>query len=114
MSIQSCLRKAQSSRGILFQCHRYVASTSSAAPPAKKSQILHSSCAADTVLTGLNYLKNQPPILARPDEEYPEWLWTVLRPKELEDDGPGGRKERLERRRENKQKIRERNFMSTQ
>lgn len=85
-------------------------------PPAQKAipAIPQSSCAPDTVLAGLNYLKNQPPVLARPDEEYPAWLWTILRPKELEDDGPGGRKERMERRQENKQRIRERNFMSTQ
>ncbi|GLB34539.1 putative mitochondrial ribosomal protein L37 [Lyophyllum shimeji] len=48
-----------------------------------------SSCARDTVITGVNYLKGQPPVLARADEEYPEWLWTILQPKVYPDDGPG-------------------------
>ncbi|KAK0441138.1 mitochondrial ribosomal protein L37-domain-containing protein, partial [Armillaria borealis] len=73
-----------------------------------------SSCPADTVLTGLNYLKSQEPVLAKPDEEYPDWLWTLLEPRVIPDDGPGGRAERYKRRLENKQKIRERNFMLTQ
>ncbi|KNZ75068.1 hypothetical protein J132_05016 [Termitomyces sp. J132] len=73
-----------------------------------------SSCTKDTVLTGLNYLKGQPPVLAAADEEYPEWLWTVLQPKVWPDDGPGGMAERVKRRKENKQRIKDRNFMSTQ
>jgi large subunit ribosomal protein L54 len=78
------------------------------------SQGLQSSCPPDTLLTGLNWLKGQEPVLAKPDEEYPDWLWTILRPKEIPDDGPGGRKERMERRKQNKNNIRERNFMLTQ
>ncbi|KAG5334197.1 hypothetical protein C0989_004079 [Termitomyces sp. Mn162] len=81
--------------------------TTTAAPPL-------SSCTKDTVLTGLNYLKGQPPVLAAADEEYPEWLWTVLQPKVWPDDGPGGMAERVKRRKENKQRIKDRNFMSTQ
>ncbi|KAF7350432.1 Mitochondrial/chloroplast ribosomal protein L54/L37 [Mycena venus] len=50
-----------------------------------------SSCAPDTVITGANYLKGQPPVLALPDEEYPAWLWTVLEERVWPDDGPGGR-----------------------
>ncbi|KAG6860248.1 hypothetical protein C0995_013698 [Termitomyces sp. Mi166 len=73
-----------------------------------------SSCTKDTVLTGLNYLKGQPPVLAAADDEYPEWLWTVLEPKVWPDDGPGGKAERVKRRIENKQRIKDRNFMSTQ
>ena len=73
-----------------------------------------SSCPADIILTGLNYLKSQSPVLALPDDQYPEWLWTTLEPKEYPDDGPGGKGERMKRRRENKQKIKDRNFMSTQ
>ncbi|KAG5642922.1 hypothetical protein DXG03_001873 [Asterophora parasitica] len=73
-----------------------------------------SSCAADTVITGVNYLKGQPPVLARADEEYPEWLWTILQPKVWPEDGPGGKAERVRRRLENKQRIKDRNFMSTQ
>ena len=73
-----------------------------------------SSCPADTILTGVNYLKGQLPTVAQPDEAYPEWLWSTLKAKELEDDGPGGQKERAERRKANRQAIRDRNFMQTQ
>ncbi|KAJ6571716.1 mitochondrial ribosomal protein L37-domain-containing protein [Mycena capillaripes] len=73
-----------------------------------------SSCAPDTVITGANYLKGQPPVLALPDEEYPEWLWTVLEERVWPDDGPGGRGERAARRKENKRRIRDANFMATQ
>jgi len=65
-------------------------------------------------LTGVNYLKGQPPTVAQPDEAYPEWLWNVLKAKEHEDDGPGGQKERADRRKANRQAIRDRNFMQTQ
>jgi hypothetical protein len=73
-----------------------------------------SSCPADTILPGVNYLKGQPPVVALADEEYPEWLWTILRPKVLEDDGPGGKLERTKRRATNRQAIKDRNFMLTQ
>ncbi|KAJ7755358.1 mitochondrial ribosomal protein L37-domain-containing protein [Mycena maculata] len=73
-----------------------------------------SSCVPDTVITGVNYLKGQPPVLALPDEEYPEWLWQVLKPRVWPEDGPGGRGERAARRAENKRKIRDTNFMKTQ
>jgi len=66
------------------------------------------------VLKGVNYLKGQPPVVALADEAYPEWLWTVLKPKVYEDDGPGGKKERVERRKANRQAIKDRNFMQTQ
>ncbi|KIY70416.1 hypothetical protein CYLTODRAFT_488091 [Cylindrobasidium torrendii FP15055 ss-10] len=82
--------------------------------PSGRPAIAKSSCLPDTVLEGLNYLKDQPPVLAKPDSEYPDWLWNVLTPKVLPDDGPGGKKERRDRRLENKKKIKERNFMSTQ
>jgi large subunit ribosomal protein L54 len=68
----------------------------------------------DTVLEGINYLKAQSPVLARPDDQYPEWLWTILQPKVWPDDGPGGKAERVKRRLENKQRIKDRNFMQTQ
>ncbi|KAF8630452.1 hypothetical protein AX17_005429 [Amanita inopinata Kibby_2008] len=73
-----------------------------------------SSCPADTILPGINYLKGQPPVLALADDQYPDWLWTVLEPKVWPEDGPGGKAERARRRQENKQRIKERNFMSTQ
>ena len=73
-----------------------------------------SSCAVDTVLEGLNYLKGQSRVLALPDDQYPDWLWTILTPKVWPDDGPGGKAERIKRRIENKQRIKDRNFMQTQ
>lgn len=73
-----------------------------------------SSCAPDTILTGANYLKGQPPVVSLADDAYPEWLWDVLKPKVYEDDGPGGKKERMERRKANRQSIKDRNFMQTQ
>jgi len=66
------------------------------------------------VLAGVNYLKNQPPVLALPDDEYPPWLWKLLEPKELPDDGPGGIAEKVRLRRENRSQIRDQNFMKTQ
>ncbi|KAJ8095046.1 hypothetical protein PM082_010264 [Marasmius tenuissimus] len=50
-----------------------------------------SACLADTVLPGLSYLKGQEPVLAKPDEWYPEWLWTLLEPKKIDNDGPSGK-----------------------
>ncbi|KXN91472.1 hypothetical protein AN958_00734, partial [Leucoagaricus sp. SymC.cos] len=73
-----------------------------------------SSCLADTKLEGVNYLKGQAPVLALADDQYPEWLWTILHPKVHADGGLGGKAERVKRRAENKQKIKDRNFMSTQ
>ncbi|KAJ7275013.1 mitochondrial ribosomal protein L37-domain-containing protein [Mycena rebaudengoi] len=85
-----------------------------AAKPPSKTAIPMSSCKPDTVLTGVNYLKGQPPVLALPDDQYPEWLWGVLEERVWPDDGPGGRAERAARRKENKLKIRDSNFMKTQ
>ncbi|GAA5912016.1 mitochondrial 54S ribosomal protein mL54 MRPL37 [Sporobolomyces salmoneus] len=36
-----------------------------------------SSCPEGTVLKGLNYLKDESPILSKPDSEYPSWLWSL-------------------------------------
>jgi large subunit ribosomal protein L54 len=73
-----------------------------------------SSCAPNTILVGMNYLKDQPPVLALPDEEYPPWLWKLLDKSELPDDGPGGNAEKRRLRKENRQRIRDQNFMKTQ
>ncbi|KAG1756894.1 mitochondrial ribosomal protein L37-domain-containing protein [Suillus paluster] len=73
-----------------------------------------SSCPPGTVLEGLNYLKGQPPVIALPDEEYPPWLWDLLKPKVYEDDGPGGKAEKKRLRKENQQRIKDQNFMKTQ
>ncbi|TQN71526.1 NADH-ubiquinone oxidoreductase 12 kDa subunit, partial [Colletotrichum shisoi] len=42
-----------------------------------------SSCPAGTVLNGLNYFKGRTDPVALRDEEYPEWLWTVLESKKV-------------------------------
>lgn len=73
-----------------------------------------SSCTEGTVLVGLNYLKGQPPVVAKKDEEYPPWLWDLLKPKVYPDDGPGGKGEKMRLRAANRQKIKEQNFLKTQ
>lgn len=73
-----------------------------------------SSCPEGTVLQGLQWKKDQPPVLALADDAYPDWLWTLLEPKVLPDDGPGGLAEKRRMRRENRLRIREQNFMKTQ
>lgn len=73
-----------------------------------------SSCPPGTILTGLNYLKGQPPVVALPDEDYPPWLWKLLESKNLVDDGPGGKAEKVRLRKENRQRIRDQNLLKTQ
>lgn len=73
-----------------------------------------SSCPADTIMPGINYLKGQAAIVALADDAYPEWLWGVLKERVYEDDGPGGLKERKDRRKLRQQAIKDRNFMQTQ
>ena len=73
-----------------------------------------SSCAPNTILTGLNYLKDQPPVLAMTDDQYPPWLWDLLKPRVYPDDGPGGRGEKMKLREANRQRIKEQNFLKTQ
>jgi hypothetical protein len=38
-------------------------------------------------IKGLNYIKGAPPLIAKEDSEYPEWLWTILKPKASAADG---------------------------
>ncbi|KAK6842100.1 ribosomal protein subunit L37 [Apiospora arundinis] len=45
-----------------------------------------SACPAGTVLTGLNYFKNQTDPVALADEKYPEWLWSCLEVQKKTDD----------------------------
>jgi large subunit ribosomal protein L54 len=73
-----------------------------------------SACAENTALPGLAWLKGQPEVVARPDDEYPAWLWALLTPKRLADDGPGSPAEHARRKRDGRQKIRDANFMKTQ
>ncbi|KAI0256613.1 mitochondrial ribosomal protein L37-domain-containing protein [Lactifluus subvellereus] len=101
----------------------YVSKAASAAPKPVPERVTsgaplagatRSSCPQNTILVGLNYLKDQPPVLALPDEEYPPWLWKLLDKSDLPDDGPGGKAEKRRLRRENRQRIRDQNFMKTQ
>ena len=80
----------------------------------KKDTTPLSSCLEGTKIEGANILKGQAPVLAMADDQYPEWLWTILQPKVYEDEGPGSKAERQKRRAANKQRIKDRNFMSTQ
>ncbi|KAF8163751.1 mitochondrial ribosomal protein L37-domain-containing protein [Crassisporium funariophilum] len=103
-------------------CRQYAsdrASSSSPSQPTTKpvagaTPVPRSTCSADTILPGVNYLKDQPAVVALADEEYPEWLWTILQPKVIPDDGPGGKLERSLRRTANRKAIKDRNFMLTQ
>ncbi len=73
-----------------------------------------SSCPENMVLQGVAYLKGQQEVVAMADDQYPPWLWTLLKPKELPDDGPGGKAEKVRLRKANRQRIRDQNFMKTQ
>ena len=48
------------------------------AAPEKKAPLIRSSVPAGTPLKGLNFLKDRQDPVALPDEEYPEWLWSIL------------------------------------
>ncbi|CAE7153467.1 unnamed protein product [Rhizoctonia solani] len=76
-------------------------------PTSPKTPI--SSCPANTNLAGLTWLKDQPPVLALEDSEYPAWLWTVLEEKK-----PGDGTSKGERRKQNRDKIKLQNFMKSQ
>ncbi|KAI6124747.1 mitochondrial ribosomal protein L37-domain-containing protein [Pisolithus croceorrhizus] len=85
---------------------------STVSPSPEDSKPPTSSCPAGTVLSGLNYLKGQPPVLAMPDEGYPAWLWDLTKPKkkhEGEDLGLGSDTEKRRLRRENRQLLRDKN-----
>jgi len=91
-----------------------VQASSTKLPPAETTYNGTSSCPPGTVLTGLNYLKAQAPVVALPDEDYPPWLWGLLEPKNLVDDGPGGKAEKVRLRKQNRQRIRDQNLLKTQ
>lgn len=67
-----------------------------------------------TAIEGVNYFRGQSPVLAMADDQYPDWLWKILEPPDLPDDGPGGKKEKRQMRAENRQRIKDQNFMKTQ
>ncbi|KAI6115403.1 mitochondrial ribosomal protein L37-domain-containing protein [Pisolithus thermaeus] len=88
--------------------------TKSTVPPSSEdSKPPISSCPAGTVLSGLNYLKGQPPVLAMPDEDYPTWLWDLTKPKKKKHEGEvlelGSDAEKRRLRRENRQLLRDKN-----
>ncbi|KAF9736292.1 hypothetical protein PMIN06_008273 [Paraphaeosphaeria minitans] len=62
-----------------------------AAPPVaeKKAPLVRSSVPAGTPLRGLNFLKDQQDPVALPDEEYPEWLWSILERQEQKGEASG-------------------------
>lgn len=62
-----------------------------AAEAAKKkpAPLVKSSIPAGTPLKGLNFEKNKQDPVALPDDEYPAWLWTILRTKEEGSEGVG-------------------------
>ncbi|KAI0314720.1 mitochondrial/chloroplast ribosomal protein L54/L37 [Amylostereum chailletii] len=122
MSFLRCIRHSSKTCGLFAPSRRYAvkASAPAASPAGKNTPVSEepaaalSSCPPNTVLTGLNYLKGQEPVLALPDEDYPPWLWDLLKPREFPDDGPGGKGEKMRMRMENRQRIRDQNFMKTQ
>ncbi|KAJ2456035.1 hypothetical protein EV183_000378 [Coemansia sp. RSA 2336] len=67
-----------------------------------------SSAAHGTVLKGLNIYKDGKDPVALKDEEYPEWLWTLL-DKVPEEQLPEREKQRLER----SKNIKKNNFMKS-
>ncbi|RPD66594.1 hypothetical protein L226DRAFT_567004 [Lentinus tigrinus ALCF2SS1-7] len=91
-----------------------VADSSASSPKPKSEAKPISSCPENMVLQGLAYLKGQQEVVAMADDQYPPWLWTLLKPRELPDDGPGGKAEKVRLRKANRQRIRDQNFMKTQ
>lgn len=73
-----------------------------------------SSCPANMVMPGLNWLKGQEPVMALPEDQYPDWLWTILEPRKFADEGPGSKTDKYRMRKEHRQSIRDQNFMKTQ
>jgi large subunit ribosomal protein L54 len=67
-------------------------------------------------MPGIKWLKAQEEVIAMPDDAYPPWLWNLLKPKKFTkaERGPGSVEEHAKKNRENRQKIRDANFMQTQ
>lgn len=85
--------------------------------------VTRSACLPNTVMDGLTWLKDQKPVIALPDEEYPPWLWTLLKPKvdpkaskasTLQPPQPGTPEAQKALRRENRKNIKALNFMKAQ
>ncbi|KAH8106917.1 mitochondrial ribosomal protein L37-domain-containing protein [Cristinia sonorae] len=122
MSFLSALRRPQHTAPLQAWCRTGPCRCASTAAPKAgdnkpaKPSTTHtlSSCPEGTVLEGLNWLKGQPPVTALADEAYPPWLWKLLDPKVIPNDGPGGQGEKIRLRKENRKKIRDTQFMKTQ
>ncbi|KAG9005266.1 hypothetical protein FRB93_009820 [Tulasnella sp. JGI-2019a] len=119
--------------GISSRCRTYAkavpkanAVASAPAPPTSSSPTDssppatgRSSCLPDTVLEGVTWLKDQKPVVALPDDQYPGWLWTLLKPqhdpKTVGKSGPppepGTPEAQKALRRENRKNIKAINFM---
>ncbi|KAG8947218.1 hypothetical protein FRC04_010941 [Tulasnella sp. 424] len=127
-------RRASTQTGKLALSYRhYAQATPSASAPAPSSSqpssatestasgtTPRSACLPGTVLEGLTWLKDQKPVLAKPDEEYPPWLWS-LTDKKVEDPKksssappPGSRDAQRALRKANRKSIKASNFMKAQ
>ncbi|KAH7889340.1 mitochondrial ribosomal protein L37-domain-containing protein [Phlebopus sp. FC_14] len=106
------LRCASSQRTLSVRLVRNYAEKSGKKPAEGSDAVARgiSSCPAGTILTGLNYLKDQPPVLAMADEDYPSWLWDLTKPKTVEDNGPGGAGEKRRLRKEHRQHLKDKNL----
>ncbi|KAJ3174778.1 39S ribosomal protein L37, mitochondrial [Geranomyces variabilis] len=58
--------------------------SSQAQPPANVGPSTPSSVPEGTVLKGINILKDGKDPVAMADNQYPDWLWTLLEPKKTE------------------------------
>ncbi|TIA83550.1 hypothetical protein E3P94_00874 [Wallemia ichthyophaga] len=75
-----------------------------------------SSCVAGTPLPGLQILKDDAEKVAKEDEAYPDWLWTVLEPKDATAPGDQTFNPAEERKKINKQHkidIKAKNFLKS-
>ena len=71
---------------------------------AEEESVNSAKASSTTHCTGANYFKEGEDPVLKADEEYPKWLWGLLDKKE----GEAGKKD--QQRKENKKKIREKNF----
>ncbi|PVI08198.1 hypothetical protein DM02DRAFT_501851, partial [Periconia macrospinosa] len=56
----------------------------------KVHPLVRSSVPAGTPLKGLNFFKDKSDPVAMADEEYPDWLWTILDKKDTKDNADSG------------------------
>jgi large subunit ribosomal protein L54 len=66
-----------------------IAKAAAQAAQKKAAPLVKSSVPAGTPLKGLNFVKNAQDPVALADEEYPEWLWTILSRQEKSADAGG-------------------------